>query len=279
MVKLSRQPNFRIKVVSNRRFKILRLLIIVLVLGLGFFIIKSQFAIKKVDVVVTALSCASSADIARAAILQRHSLIFLNTGQIQKKIIAKYSCIQQVEVKKVWPNKVSIKVSGRLPVALGVSDASVSKLSLKQIESTASSQAALLDFSQALDSNLEQVLIDQSGYVFSKAGDGTGLPLIRFEDQPVNVGSTVPRNLLDGVLTITHELEKMNYHQTLLRVNRVNDLIVTTSEGLKLVFSLNKDLNIQLASLQLILQKAKIESRAIDSVDLRFNKPVVVYQK
>ncbi|KKS13713.1 MAG: hypothetical protein UU67_C0020G0034, partial [Candidatus Daviesbacteria bacterium GW2011_GWB1_41_5] len=45
----------------------------------------------------------------------------------------------------------------------------------------------------------------------------------------------------------------------------------------KVILSLQKDIPLQLASLQLITEKAKIDGRLIEVVDTRFNKPVVVY--
>ena len=61
-------------------------------------------------------------------------------------------------------------------------------------------------------------------------------------------------------------------------------LIIDTKP--RLIFSLDKRLDYQTTSLQLILAQAKMNSdpsspgsALIESVDLRFNKPVVVYSK
>jgi len=45
----------------------------------------------------------------------------------------------------------------------------------------------------------------------------------------------------------------------------------------KIAFSLKRDILKQLVSLQLILQKAKIDESMIETVDLRFDKPVVKF--
>ena len=265
------------KSVSNRRFKLARLFGVVFLVGLLLFLVSRQFAIKKVSVITTGLSCASSDQIARFVSAQGRSLVLFDLARVQKAILTKFNCVSQVDVVRVWPSALEIKVQGRLPVALIVSDSGGLQIQLKQIESTASSHAALLNFSTDNPAS-QPLMVDKLGYVFGNASEGAKLPLVRFETQSWNIGESVSLSLLNGVLSINQELLKLGYLVTLLRINAVNDLIVITDPGLKLVFSLNKDLNIQLASLQLILQKAKIESKPIDSIDLRFNKPVVVYK-
>jgi len=52
-------------------------------------------------------------------------------------------------------------------------------------------------------------------------------------------------------------------------------IIATFSGNLTVLFSKEKDLNFQVASLQFILWRAKIEGKAPYFVDLRFDKPVV----
>ena len=52
-------------------------------------------------------------------------------------------------------------------------------------------------------------------------------------------------------------------------------IIATFSGNLTVLFSKEKDLNFQVASLQFILWRAKIEGKVPYFVDLRFDKPVV----
>ena len=48
-------------------------------------------------------------------------------------------------------------------------------------------------------------------------------------------------------------------------------------DNLQVIFSLKKEIEVQLDSLQLISSRAKIEGKKIKRLDLRFDKPVVVY--
>ena len=57
-----------------------------------------------------------------------------------------------------------------------------------------------------------------------------------------------------------------------------NDTLVATFSGqLTCLLGLEKDIDSQLASLQFIFWRSKIEGKKLKSVDLRFEKPVVEY--
>src|SRR5258708_17165249 len=55
-----------------------------------------------------------------------------------------------------------------------------------------------------------------------------------------------------------------------------NFYLVTLSDGGKVTFSTQKDIMLQIASLQYILSHLTMEGRQFSTLDLRFDKPVVV---
>jgi len=57
------------------------------------------------------------------------------------------------------------------------------------------------------------------------------------------------------------------------------DLVITSAQGTIASFSLTKDPDFQLTTLQNILTKAKINKKKVKSIDLRFDKAVVIYGK
>jgi hypothetical protein len=65
----------------------------------------------------------------------------------------------------------------------------------------------------------------------------------------------------------------------LLKVSMSGTMIIVDVQEMKVILNLKGEYLKQLASLQLILQKNKIDSKRIESVDLRFAKPVVIYSK
>ena len=76
------------------------------------------------------------------------------------------------------------------------------------------------------------------------------------------------RNLPKGLFTFK-KLEKKTD----------TDLVVTSQQGTTALFSLTKNLDFQLTTLQNILTKAKINKRKVTKVDLRFAKVAVVFKK
>jgi hypothetical protein len=57
-----------------------------------------------------------------------------------------------------------------------------------------------------------------------------------------------------------------------------NQITVILPGGTTILFPRGGDLKFQVASLQFIISRSKIDGRLLKKVDLRFEKPVVVYQ-
>lgn len=85
--------------------------------------------------------------------------------------------------------------------------------------------------------------------------------------KPIPEGS-LEEEIREGLISIGQELKELD-------LNSENEITATFSGGLTVVFSKEKNLDFQVASLQFILWRAKIESKAPYFVDLRFDKPVV----
>lgn len=60
-----------------------------------------------------------------------------------------------------------------------------------------------------------------------------------------------------------------------IKVVSPREIEVWLEEGILILFNSEKDVDIQLDSLQLILSRAKIEGKTIKKIDLRFDKPVI----
>lgn len=59
----------------------------------------------------------------------------------------------------------------------------------------------------------------------------------------------------------------------------VDELSILSKQGTLAIFSLKKDVQFQLDTLQNLLTKAKINKKTIKKIDLRFDKVVVVYEE
>ena len=149
-------------------------------------------------------------------------------------------------------------IIGRIPEA--------ALYSIKNWEASASSLIENLATPSA-NSTDEPSLIDDEGIIFSK-GDSLVLPKIYFfGDKPIN-------NYLAKALSILKSLKDQGLNNSHIFI--FNNFFITSGNP-KVVFDLSEDIDIQIASLQLIVQKAKIGSSKLEFIDLRFDKPVVKY--
>jgi len=74
---------------------------------------------------------------------------------------------------------------------------------------------------------------------------------------------------------LKEELKLRSFEIKQFKHEDVGSVEVELNDGLLVYFSSQSEINKQLDSLQLILQRAKIEGRLITTIDLRFDKPVV----
>lgn len=94
-------------------------------------------------------------------------------------------------------------------------------------------------------------------------------PVVRTTEQP-------------KVLSKEEELEKMITSEKILEVDRIertseNDLLLFSKNGVVVFFDDQKSLDDQVATLQTLLTKARIDNKALKKVDFRFEKIVVEY--
>ncbi|MBI2598847.1 hypothetical protein HYW40_01330 [Candidatus Curtissbacteria bacterium] len=73
-------------------------------------------------------------------------------------------------------------------------------------------------------------------------------------------------------------LEKSDFAAASVRLLDSHDIAVYNPQSAVAIFSQNKDLNLQIDSLQKVLAKAKIDATKIAKIDLRFDKPVVTFK-
>lgn len=80
-------------------------------------------------------------------------------------------------------------------------------------------------------------------------------------------------------LNLTKNLEKSDFSASQIRFVDKVDVIVYSQSEATARFTSQKDVSVQVDSLQSVLSKAKIDASKISQIDLRFNKPVVTYKK
>lgn len=273
---------------TRRFYKMNRVIVIIaplILLAASIFLLtnSSHFQIKNIE--ISSGACVERDELITQSNFLGKNIIFLDTSVIEKKLKEKNLCLLNIEIKKILPDKI-LMISKNREAALNISSLlGLDRLSLpeeKQIildsfEATASSEAATykLNFEVKESSISGKFLSDKQGYLFSRVQEEVvGLPIVYIVDSDISLGKQIPANLVDGLGNITARFKELQYSYRDIKIIGNNILI---NGDTKVVFSLDRDLNRQLASLQLIWQKAKMNSKSIDQIDLRFDKPVLEY--
>lgn len=84
--------------------------------------------------------------------------------------------------------------------------------------------------------------------------------------------SNIPDSNLEDLL------RKSGINYSLISSSSDLSYLVKLETGEEVIFSSKKDLNSQVASLQLILSRLKIEGRSFKRLDLRFDQPVIIFK-
>lgn len=83
----------------------------------------------------------------------------------------------------------------------------------------------------------------------------------------------------DKVGQLTDGLKKNNIEYSSVHLEKDNAIVVKLKEGGVVTFSSQKDIILQIASLQYILSHLTMEGKLFTRLDLRFEKPVIVLKK
>ncbi len=262
--------------------KLIVLILIVILFCLLIFLGNNLLKVKEVKIVPETLPCTNKNKISQRASLVGQNILFINQMQLERNIKNKFLCIESINLTRTFPNKIQIDLTMRQAGAIikVLSPRTLEKIDF--IEATPSSSSANVDFS-ITDASLEaEFLADINNFIFAKMTDENlgnfyninSLPNIYSENIPVAMGEFYKNRLVQSVYEISDKLKKISLSINLIKIS--DEKLLISSEP-KIILALNKDILKQLASLQLILQKAKIDSRPIELIDLRFDKPVVIY--
>lgn len=249
---------------------ILKLLIVLslfaLIGGIYLFSKNNLFKISKVNLTLNSADCVSSEQIKK--IITDQNILFLNSTKIEKQIREKHICIKSVFISKIFPNKISVEVSGREPAAiLMVGSQNIASLSAE------ASESGTINF--VIDQKSKPLLVDETGVIFSEDIGQKNIPRIYVSEEKLVVGKNLEGGVTKQALEIINKLRIFNLEIKEVKIDSGKNLIINSNP--KLIFSLNKSVDIQLASLQLILEKAKIDKEIMELIDLRFDNPVVKY--
>lgn len=242
-------------------------ILIVLILFIYFINRLNILVVKKIEIKGSQNTCASADQIRDSSSLYGKNFFLLNEENITKDLKKKFICIKGIIFSRYFPDKIKLEIASREPVAelLSLREKPASASSL--IESVATPEASLAG---------DIFIVDNEGVVFSKSQDDLNVPKIFVFDQKLLLGQKLD-NITGGALKI---LEKIKTFGVVVKKSWVSEnffIINPDTKDPKVVFDLSRPIEVQLASLQLILTEAKINLRELEFIDLRFDKPIVRY--
>lgn len=209
---------------------------------------------------------------AKEKLMSGEENIFQVLWKKEEKLIwlrQEYPCIKKITLQYRFPQKIRAEITSRTPF-IEIFPYPVPP-TLSQ-EATPSTSAAFLDWSFPSSSD-SGYISDEEGVIFKKS-QGENLPVLFLPNETLQLGQFPERSLFNHVRTIFIKLLPLGIDGVKGKV--IAQYLVVGGQ-IKMVFDLKKDVERQLTSLQLILHQSKIDEKKLERVDLRFDRPVVVY--
>ncbi len=231
----------------------------------AFLFFKSGiFNIKVVEVSGKDINCVDRSQIIDSSQIKGKNLYLIDLPNLIKYIKEKFICVKSVSLFKSLPSKVKLEITGRQP--------SAKLVVLKKEEASTSSFLENIATPSAIGSEGD-FLIDSEGVIFSK-GTAENVPIIFLYDQSLSLGKSLKSGNAPNALKIFDKVKTfgLNINSAII----LNESLIVFSSP-KIIFRLDGNINTQIASLQLILEKAKIDEGSMEFIDLRFDKPIVRY--
>lgn len=231
---------------------------------LGYAAFKTKILeVSEVAVEMQMINCATESGVREHANVVGQNILLINKNSLKKKLSDKFPCIKSVQIIRSFPGKVSIEVLGREGAAI------LLVLKTKEASPSVSLDEAIATEAAYFDPNSEEVvasqLLDSEGMVISSDTNNLNYPKIYSQERIEGI-------LLLNALKVLIKLKNFGIEVAEAKIYSTN--VLFTGIKPKMIFSL-ENVDLQLASLQLILNQAKIDEENIEFIDLRFDKPIV----
>ena len=289
---------FKPRQLKRKKLLLIIVAVILLVLAVGYFGYKilTENKLTRFDIEAQNLNCTNSSEI--TGFLQGKNLnyFYFKSSDIDTELRKKFLCIGRIESEASYPDKLKLKIAGKegkfivTSIDPPIETNPTIELSMDQLNATQSTTEAfppkvlsqILDtYKQASDSAF--YLVDEEGVIFEEISSDFSRPKLSIFSQELKVGQVVPGDIIKKTSQVLEKLKETEIPTDNLII--VADKLIIDSKP-RVTFSLSRPLDRQAASLQLILRQAKMnldpdsrDTRSVESIDLRFDRPVVVYSK
>jgi len=263
----------KLKKKSAKLSKIIFLIFVVFIVLATFLLIRfNPFTIKQIAI-QNGISCANEDQIKNSLGLYGQNLVLLNKKKLTKNLKDKFICLKDVNFSFFFPNKIVIEVVRREPAAILVN--------LKEKDATSSSLLESIATPSAQET-IGNFVVDVEGVIFSKETEELNIPkvyyvvtnLIYTQDSNLSLGKDLKGDSIKNSLKILERIKTFGIENS---ETWIIDNFFIINGIQKIIFRLDERIDIQLASLQLILAEAKIDLKELEFIDLRFDKPIVKY--
>lgn len=276
-VAINKKTKRKLRLNKKKAFIFILILLIILIGVITFLLFKSSLLRIRSVSFKNEVSCVTKEQIMTDLKLTSEMVFFLNESEKEKRLKERYLCLKKVIFYKDFPDKVEIELEERTPfLALGKVELAA-KIDLPdQVEATPSTEAAFynIDFEVDESSSSAVFIVDKEGFIFDEYRGDKKIQFVYVSGVDLKLGKKVDGEAVDRIRLVLNKLSELSISFKKLKLIGNNFI----SDGdTKLIFAFDRDLNRQLASLQLINQKAKINSRSLERIDLRFERPVVIY--
>ncbi|MDO8638461.1 MAG: hypothetical protein Q7R43_02720 [Candidatus Daviesbacteria bacterium] len=250
--------------------KIILLLLLLIFFGGVAALQLPIFKVNQVDVRLANHSCVDMNTIKNKISWQGKNI--LTDSFSTETILKQYPCLQNIKIDRVFPNKIILTTEERQSVIVLQTQEISSALTLEQVLQVASSSATVSG---------QLLAVDNRGVIFKNVDQENSQIKLIFLDQKFNLGQTLPESLISAVLKMRDKLKDFQISVNTLWIYS-KFLVLNSPPIIILDFNersspTDKNIDIQLTALQLILQKAKIDNKELKIIDLRFENPVIKY--
>lgn len=174
-----------------------------------------------------------------------YSLLRFPLATEQERLQNKFTSLEYIQIKKELPDKVIVAYKERAQVAI--------------------IRASNGDF-----------VVDETGFIFSDAIEGIEAPVFEDLEHAYNLKDHLKSERVTFALDVVQKLDALAISSQNFTLVNIHDVSVKTKEETEILFSDLKNLDIQIATLKILLENASQKQQVLKKIDLRFERPVIV---
>ena len=123
----------------------------------------------------------------------------------------------------------------------------------------------------------KELIIDEDGEILEVKTSGNSPPVVLIIEQPESSGEIIKPTVIKDIAILVNNLANTNFNTGELVILKDKTYVLSQNEDPIFIFNGRRDLAEQVHSLQLMLDRFTIDGVKPKKIDLRFNKPVVVF--